>query len=221
MKLIQRFMRFFFHLLYHPFAFTYDLVAATVSFGKWKDWVFSILPFIEGTRILELGHGPGHLQRLLLAQPPVGNRGLFVVAIDESAQMGRIAKRRLGASHTVLRSAQGKLTRGLAQSLPYQNGAFDTILSTFPAEYIFDMQTLSEAHRVLRNRGRLIVLLAAWPKNLFLAWLFKVTGQSPSETEESIKLKIKERLADTEFDLAVEIVEVKSSTLLIVVAQKK
>lgn len=215
MKLIQRFMRFFFHLLYHPFAFAYDLVAATVSFGKWKDWVFSVLPFIKGTRVLELGHGPGHLQRLLI------NRGLFAVAIDESTQMGRIAKRRLGPSHTVLRSAQGKLTRGLAQSLPYQNGAFDTIIATFPSEYIFDLQTFSEARRVLRNRGRLIVLLAAWPKNLFLAWLFKVTSQSPSETEESIKLKIKERLADTKFDLAVEIVEVKSSTLLVVVAQKK
>ncbi len=206
MKLIQRFMRFFFHLLYHPFAFTYDLVAAVVSFGNWKDWVFSILPFIEGTRILELGHGPGHLQRLL------HDRGLSPVAIDESPQMGGVAKRRLGPSQ--------KLTRGLAQSLPYQSETFDTILSTFPAEYIFDMQTLSEAHRVLRNRSRLIVLLAAWPKNLFLAWLFKVTGQSPSETEESIKLKIKERLADTDFRVIVETVEVKSSKLLIVIAAK-
>lgn len=206
MKLVQRFMRFFFHLLYHPFAFTYDLVAAVVSFGNWKDWVFSILPFIEGTRILELGHGPGHLQRLL------HDRGLSPVAIDESPQMGGVAKRRLGPSQ--------KLTRGLAQSLPYQSETFDTILSTFPAEYIFDMQTLSEAHRVLRNRSRLIVLLAAWPKNLFLAWLFKVTGQSPSETEESIKLKIKERLADTDFRVIVETVEVKSSKLLIVIAAK-
>ncbi len=213
MKLIQRFMRFFFRLLYHPFAFTYDLVAATVSFGNWKDWVYSILPFIQGTRILEMGHGPGHLQRLLLAQPPMGNRGLFAVAIDESTQMGRIAKRRLGPSH--------KLTRGLAQSLPYQNGAFDTIIATFPSEYIFDLETFSEARRVLRNSGRFIVLLAAWPKNPFLAWLYKVTGESPLEVEESIKSKIKERLAHAEFKVEVEIVEVKSSTLLIVVAQRK
>jgi ubiquinone/menaquinone biosynthesis C-methylase UbiE len=215
MKLIQRFMRFFFRLLYHPFAFTYDLVAATVSFGNWKNWVFSILPFIEGTRILELGHGPGHLQRLLI------NRGLFAVAIDESTQMGRIAKRRLGPSHTVLRSAQGKLTRGLAQALPYQNGAFDTIIATFPSEYIFDLETFSEARRVLRNSGRFIVLLAAWPKNPFLAWLYKVTGESPLEVEESIKSKIKERLAHAEFKVEVEIVEVKSSRLLIIVAQRK
>ncbi len=63
-------LRFFFRLLYHQFAFTYDLVAATVSLGRWKDWVLSVVPFIEGTRILEIGHGPGHLQRALLEQEP-------------------------------------------------------------------------------------------------------------------------------------------------------
>jgi len=201
-------MRVFFNLLYHPFAFTYDLVAATVSFGKWKDWVYNIIPFIEGTRILELGHGPGHLQRILL------NRGLFAVAIDESAQMGTLAKHRLGSSQ--------KLTHALAQKIPFASESFDSILATFPTEYIFDTQTLTEAYRVLRNGGRLIVLLAAWPKNPLLAWLFKVTGQSPSEAYESIKSKTKEFLAHTEFNrLEVQIVEVKSSNLLLVIASKE
>lgn len=207
MNLIRRFMRVFFNLLYHPFAFTYDLVAATVSFGKWKEWVYSILPFIEGTRILELGHGPGHLQRALF------NLNIDSVAIDESAQMGTLAKRRLGATQ--------KLTQALAQQLPFTNNYFSTILSTFPTEYIFDQQTLSEAHRVLRGRGRLIVLLAAWPRNPLLAWLFKVTGQSPSDARESIKSKIKESLAHAQFKLEVQIVEVKSSSLLVVIASKE
>ena len=74
-------MRLFYNLLYHPFAFTYDLVAWFVSFGKWKDWVFSVVPHLKGTLILELGHGPGHLQRLLL------DRELIPVAIVDSSQM--------------------------------------------------------------------------------------------------------------------------------------
>lgn len=204
MKYIQRFMRFFFHLLYHPFAFTYDLVAATISFGRWKDWVFSILPFIEGTRILELGHGPGHLQRILL------DLKIDSVAIDESAQMGRLAKRRVGATQ--------KLTRALAQQLPFTNNYFSTILATFPSEYIFDMQTLSEAHRVLRNSGRLIVLPVAFPKSPVLKWLYKVTGESPSDLTESVKSRIKLPFLNAGFMTEVEIVEVKSSTLLIVIA---
>jgi len=63
---MKQFLRLFFRLLYHQLAFTYDLVAASVSFNRWKDWVMSVVPFIEGNRILEIGHGPGHLQRILL-----------------------------------------------------------------------------------------------------------------------------------------------------------
>lgn len=207
MSLIQRFMRLFFHLLYHSFAFTYDLVAAAVSFGTWKDWVYSILPFIKGTRLLELGHGPGHLQRFLL------DRGLVAAAIDESTQMGRIAKRRLGSSH--------RLTRGLAQSLPYQSGIFDTIIATFPTEYIFQEETLSEVQRCLSEGGRLIVLPVAFPKSGFLKWLYKITGESPADLTESIEERSLQPFLNAGFHAEVEIVEVKSSRLLIIVAAKK
>jgi len=206
MKLIQRFMQVFFDLLYHPFAFTYDLVAAVVSFGQWKNWGSSIIPFIEGRRILELGHGPGHLQRILL------NSGLVAVAIDESASMGTLAKRRLGDSH--------RLARALAQKIPFADKSFDSIISTFPTNYIFDMQTLSEAHRILRNSGRLIVLLGAWPRNPLLGLLFKITGESPSESFGSIKSKITETLTRANFSPEVQLVEVKSASLLVVVARK-
>jgi SAM-dependent methyltransferase len=197
-------MRAFFNLLYHPFAFTYDLVAAIVSFGKWKDWIYSILPFIEGTRILELGHGPGHLQRTLL------DHGLDSVAIDESAPMGILAKRNLGGPH--------KLARALAQKIPFACLIFDSVVSTFPSEYIFDQQTLSEVHRVLRKNGRFIILLAAWPGNPLLAGLFKVTGESPSEAYESIKSKLIGTLASANFNSEAQLVEAKSARLLIVIA---
>lgn len=206
MKLVQRFMRFFFHLLYHPFAFTYDLVAAVVSFGNWKDWVFSILPFIEGTRILELGHGPGHLQRLL------HDRGLSPVAIDESPQMGGVAKRRLGNSR--------KLARALAEQLPFSEKSFDTIISTFPTSYIFQKQTLSEVKRCLSDGGRLIVLPVAFPTSGFLRWLYKVTGEIPSDLTESLKTRLQQPFLEADFRVIVETVEVKSSKLLIVIAAK-
>ncbi|MBP6178644.1 MAG: methyltransferase domain-containing protein [Anaerolineales bacterium] len=207
MSLIRRFMRLFYKLLYHPFAFTYDLVAAVVSFGKWKDWVFSILPYIEGTRILELGHGPGHLQRILL------DRGLAPVAMDESAQMGTLARRRLGSAH--------KLTRAIAQNIPFAAESFDSIVSTFPTEYIFDPRTLSEAHRVLRNGGRLIVLPAAFPSSGFLKWLYKVTGETPAAMGDILKEKIGKPFGQAKFKTEVRIVEVKSGNLLIVIARKE
>jgi len=201
---IQRLKRVFFNLLYHPFALTYDLVAAVVSFGQWKNWGQRILPFIEGRRILELGHGPGHLQRFLL------NRGLILMAIDESAQMGRLAKQHIGASQ--------KLTRARAQNLPFQSNTFDSIVSTFPTEYIFNLKTLLEVKRVLRESGRLIVLPAVWPKSLPLKWLFKVTGESPSELNDAIISRFKQPFIIAGFNTEIQTIQVKSSIILIVIA---
>lgn len=206
MNIIRRFMRVFFHLLYHPFAFAYDLVAATVSFGKWKDWTKSVIPLINGTRILELGHGPGHLQRILL------HLELDSVAMDESTQMGTLAKRNIGRPH--------KLTRGLAQQLPFSNESFGCVISTFPTEYIFDTQTLLEIKRCLSAGGRLIVLPVAWPKSGFLKWLYQVTGENPVDRQISIREKMTRPFINAGFETKVEIVELQSSTLMIIVANK-
>lgn len=203
---MRRFMRIFFYLLYHPFAFAYDFVAAFVSFGQWKHWGQSILPFIHGTHILELGHGPGHLQRFLL------DFNLILFGIDESTQMIRLAKKRIGVHQ--------KLTRAIAQHLPFADESFSSIISTFPTEYIFDGKTLSEIKRCLRSNGRLIVLPAAFPSNRFLKWLYKVTGESPEELDESIKSKMKEAFVNAGFQTEAQILDVKSSRLLIVIANK-
>jgi ubiquinone/menaquinone biosynthesis C-methylase UbiE len=209
--LITRFMRLFYQWLYHPLAFTYDLVAAVVSFGRWNDWVRNVLPFVQGTRVLELGHGPGHLQRALR------ERGLVAVGLDESVQMGRLAKTRLSRCGY----AQSNLSRGLTQALPFAADSFDTLLSTFPSEYIFDMRTLSEAWRVLHNGGRLIVLPMAWPRNRLLGWLFHVTGEVPANITEYIRSKLYEPLIAAGFSVEIQTHEVQSGSLLIVVAEKK
>lgn len=203
---MRAFLRVFFHFLYHQFAFAYDIVAATVSFGHWKNWILEVVPFIQGTRTLEIGHGPGHLQRVLLS------RGLVAVAMDESASMGRLAKRNTDGS--------ARLTRGLAQHLPFRDEAFDTIIATFPAEYITDAQTLSEAKRCLSGGGRFIVLPVAMPKNRFLSWLFKVTSQAPSDALKVIQEKLEEPFIKSEFDVETHVRDIKSGTLIVIVATK-
>ena len=204
-------MRFFFYHFYHACAWTYDFVAAVVSIGRWKDWIQTVIPFIAGTRILEIGHGPGHLQRILRT------RGLLAVGLDESRQMGFLAKRNTGGS--------ARLTRGLSQALPFPSQMFDSVVSTFPSEYIFDPRTLSDVFRVLRNGGRFIILPVAWiTGRAFLdriaAWLFRVTGETPANVMDIIGERTIQPLEKAGFKVETEQIEIASSVVLIVIAGK-
>lgn len=211
MHIITRFMRFFFYHFYHTFAWTYDFVAAVVSIGRWQEWIQTVIPFIEGTRILEIGHGPGHLQRILRT------RGLPAVGLDESRQMAYLAKRNTNGS--------ARLARGLAQSLPFPSETFDSVVSTFPAEYIFDPRTLSDVYRVLHNGGRFIVLPAAWIiGRAFLdriaAWLFRVTGETPANIMDIINERTIRPLEQAGFKIETRQIKFASSTALILIAAK-
>jgi ubiquinone/menaquinone biosynthesis C-methylase UbiE len=211
-RILRRFLKFFFYHFYHSLAWSYDLVAATVSLGRWNDWVLTTLKYIEGPQVLELGFGPGHLQAALQ------NRGWQVYGLDESRQMSRQAARRLSKSGSPL-----TLLRGYAQSLPF-NEYFNSVVATFPSEYIADPHTLSEIRRVLVPGGKLVVLPMAWiggrkPLERAAAWLFQVTGESARDMK-SFEDHVKVPFINAGFEVRVELVEIRASTLLYVIARK-
>ncbi len=212
LPLVARVMRVFFKLLYHPLAWTYDLVAAVVSLGRWKRWVLSAADLLEGPRVLELGYGPGHLQAYLLRQ------GRDVYGVDESSQMARQASRRLARA-----GFRPRLARGLAQSLPYPSEAFDCVAATFPAPYIVDPETLSEIRRVLRPDGRLVVLMIAWITGTSLIeralrLVYQVTAESPPDDwNASLAL---EPYLQAGFEARIQFNEPPGSRLLYIIAEK-
>jgi ubiquinone/menaquinone biosynthesis C-methylase UbiE len=215
MRVIQAVIRYLFRLLYHQFAFAYDIVASIVSLGHWKDWVKSIIPLIQPGAVLELGFGPGHLQLALLES------GINCFGLDESRQMNRLASRRL-KTHGFTNS---KLARGLASNLPYPSERFETILSTFPSEYIFGKLTQEEIHRVLTENGRLIILPAVWYRGgrfleKVMAWLFEVTGETPGVLD-LIKDQYKVRMESSRFNVETHLRELGSISLLILIATKQ
>lgn len=216
-RLIANLLKIFFKLLYNQFSWTYDWVAETVSLGRWQEWVNSVLPYLEGSPILELGHGPGHLQAKL--------RGLEIstFGIDSSEKMVRIAARRLRKNNF-----NPGLVLGRTQNLPYPDHSFKSVVATFPSEYINDMKTLQEVWRVLDDSGKLIVLIAAWITGekwyeKMMAWIFQITGQAPdfhqlgSADQDFYQLSAARELG---FKLISRIVDLDSSQVMIIQAQK-
>jgi len=171
-KILAVLMRNFFALLYHQFAWTYDFVSALVSLGMWKLWVKSTLPYLDGPRVLEIGHGPGHL---LLA---LAEKGLKATGLDESPWMGKIALKKIKDTTTTY------IVNGYAQFLPFSNTAFNQVVATFPPEFILESAALQEIRRVLVNGGSLVVLPFAWITGHRLSdrlarGLFQFTNQAP------------------------------------------
>ncbi|HLG77051.1 MAG TPA: class I SAM-dependent methyltransferase [Ktedonobacteraceae bacterium] len=127
--------------------------ASTVPFaGQWRHWQQLVLTRIRGRDVLELGSGLGDLLADMLAA------GYSCRAVEYSPQMvaaarATLKKRGLGQPAWVI--------QGSAQGLPFSSDSFDTVVSTFPSEYIYDPDTIAEVERVLRPGGRVIVIEGA------------------------------------------------------------
>jgi arsenite methyltransferase len=118
--------------------------------------ILHALELRPGERVLDLGVGPGLLAAEIAAA--VGAAGA-VSGIDLSESMIALARRRElapGAAALELRVAD-------VGSLPFERDSFDVAVSTQVYEYVADLEpALAEARRVLRPRGRLLVLDTDW-----------------------------------------------------------
>ena len=125
--------------LYDEFAWAYDLASWLVSLGRWSGWRRSALDYAAGQRLLEVGFGTGEL----LIE--MAYRGMHVVGLELSRSMHRVTARKMAR-----RGVKVPRTRGIVQAMPFADGQFDAIVSTFPAGYILDPETLQEVARLLR-----------------------------------------------------------------------
>lgn len=209
MRLLRAFLRTFFTHFYTTLAWSYDIVAWVVSVGKWNDWVLSAAPAATLDPVLEVGHGPGHLLRAL------AQAGRPIFGVDASRQMTRIAHRRLRRAEQPLRLAQAR-----AEALPFPQGAFGSVVSTFPTEYILSHGTAADLWRVLRPGGRLVILPMAQIVGGKLlerlaGWLFRITGQS-----QDYAARWEQPYQEAGFELQREELDVRNSRVIRIVGER-
>lgn len=180
--MLNRIRRFGFRLLYNECAFAYDRVSQMVSLGRWRCWQRSVMPFLapnDAGLILELAHGSGDLQLDLAAS------GFRAFALDLSANMGRLASRKLERA-----GLSARLMRGEAGRLPIRSNSVSAIVCTFPTAFIFEVATLSEIERVLKRGAPAVIVLSGllteggW-RTRVIRILYRLTGQSYSESRDA------------------------------------
>jgi SAM-dependent methyltransferase len=214
-----------FEALYGPFAWAYDWVSQVFFLGQWRRWQRASLHFLAGTRVLEIGMGTGNLHLDLVRS------GYAAWGVDLSPQMLRQASRkaRRHGPEALL------ICRARAQALPFPAGSFDSVVSTFPSDYIANPQTLEEIGRVLRAGGRLVVVPAGWlrPKGASGRAADGVArlvygGQAAAGEEPNSHIQastwgttLRERMASAGFEVSLHIASNTRGAALVVLGMRK
>lgn len=148
-NLLPSFLQFLFHQLYTTFSFGYDTFSDIVSRGEWWNWTRAAIPFVRGTRILELALGSGSLHADLY------KAGYVPVGIDLSAYMLDLTRQKFQLRFPNY-SVVPRLVRADAKLLPFPSEYFSSLVMTFPPGFVFDGAAMRELWRVLEPNGMVI-----------------------------------------------------------------
>lgn len=136
-------------------AFVYDFVEPILMLGKQAEYDRHIVSLIElksGDRVLDLGCGTGVMTRMI-ADKLDAKVGGVSLGIDAAAKMIRVARKKR-------ESKTCRFEVEAAEKLPFENESFDAVVSSLFFHHVpIDLkeQSLSEAYRVLRPQGRLVI----------------------------------------------------------------
>ena len=130
---------------------SYDLISRVATFGQDIAWKHEILGVVSRCRyILDLACGTGILSSML------AKGGKNVVGIDLTLEY--------------LLTLKGKLkmpiAQGTAEILPYRDGSFDAIVSSYLAKYVDVQKVINECWRVLRPGGIVVFHDFTYPRGL-------------------------------------------------------
>ncbi len=136
--------------LYSRLARPYDLAVKVLPI--WGHWLCAALPHILGPRVLEVSFGTGWLLTRY-----AGNFETHGVDLNE--HMVAIARRNLERADVT-----AELRMANVEALPYPDGHFDTVVNTMAfSGYPNGQRAMSELHRVLRPRGRIVMIDVGYP----------------------------------------------------------
>ncbi len=184
--------------LFSKLAENYDKISKIVTKGRdthWRNKVVYELSRLRSGKVLDIGTGTGEIPLMLHKK----NRKLDIIGIDISKEMINIAKAKAKNTRKI------KYMEGRAGHLDFEDNTFDAVVSAFSLgnfENIGDV--ISEAHRVLKENGKLVLLdinkrSNSIPKQLSnLYHVFSVAPVMDMRTKEELYAYVKKGMFDVD-----------------------
>jgi len=146
--------------MFNTISETYDGLNRVISWGsdvKWRKFVVQKVAEINPSTVLDVATGTGDLAIALTEIKGVKITGLDISEGMLSVGREKVAKRNLADRIT--------LVQGDSEQLPFADETFDAVTVGFGVRNFEDLEKgLSEILRVLKPKGRLVVLETSVPK---------------------------------------------------------
>ncbi len=165
---------------YSKYAKIYD--AAVKLLPVWKTWIKTVIPHIEGNRVLEASFGTGYLMMQYADK-------YETFGIDFNDKMVETARKNL-----LRKGITATLHQANVEQLPFPDNHFDTIVNTMAfSGYPNGKKAMSEFYRVLKKDGKLLIVDFNYPsnRNRFGFWLTKLM-ESAGDTIKDISKFLQE-----------------------------
>ena len=147
----------------------YDVMNDVMSLGihrVWKDAMMDWLAPIRGQALLDVAGGTGDISFRFLQRASGAN----ATVLDLTEPMLAEGRKR---AETIGISGQLEWVVGDAMALPFEDDSFDVYTISFGIRNVTDPQkALSEAYRVLKPGGRIMVLEFSHIPNNLLQWFY-------------------------------------------------
>jgi demethylmenaquinone methyltransferase/2-methoxy-6-polyprenyl-1,4-benzoquinol methylase len=141
----------------------YDLLNRLLSFGldiHWRNRLSQFLPTHHPLHILDCATGTGDVLLRIFKQT---SQVKSAVGVDLAEKMLEIGRKKI---HMAQLDSQIKLQKGDAMNIPFPEKIFDATTIAFGIRNTPDPQkVLNEMQRVLKNKGRALILEFSLPSN--------------------------------------------------------
>ncbi|MFQ5681106.1 MAG: class I SAM-dependent methyltransferase [Candidatus Omnitrophota bacterium] len=171
----------------------YDLLSPAMTFyqeGRISQIAIDLLDIRPGNRILDIGCGTGTLTIKIARSLSGLHPQSMVIGLDAAAKMIEVARKKSRGLKNIRFDVRA------AERLPYGDGSFDAIISTFffhHIDYRLKKMALRQIWRVLKKGAKAAIVDIDTPTNLFgafCAWCGYVLFR-----QEEIKENIQDKLA--------------------------
>jgi ubiquinone/menaquinone biosynthesis C-methylase UbiE len=149
-------------------ASVYDFFEPILLLGKQAEYdckIVSLLDIQPSDRVLDLGCGTGVLCRMIADRLDAAAGGM-AVGIDAAGEMIRVARKKR-------ENAACRFEAMAAEELSFQDASFDAVVSSLFFHHVqldLKARALSEAHRVLKPGGKLVIADMHIPTT-WMGWL--------------------------------------------------